>query len=52
MSIFLTGKELENPIYGIIWGTESTLMIVSPYIKLDEYFKELFDKHQNNPKIH
>lgn len=52
MSKFLTGKELEDAIYDIIWETENTLMIVSPFIKLDDYFKELFDKHENNPKIH
>lgn len=52
MSKFLTGKELEDAVYNIIWETENILMIVSPYIKLDEYFKKLFDKHENNPKIH
>ncbi|RDY58790.1 phospholipase D family protein [Flagellimonas nanhaiensis] len=52
MSKFLTGKELEDTIYDIIWETENTLMIVSPFIKLDDYFKKLFDKHDNNPKIH
>jgi hypothetical protein len=26
-------------------------VIVSPYIKLDDYFKKLFDKHANNPKL-
>ncbi len=52
MSKFITGKELEDAIYNIIWDTERVLLIVSPYIKLDDYFKELFEKHQNNPKIH
>lgn len=52
MSKFLTGKDLEDAIYDIIWETEQTLMIVSPFIKLDDYFKRLFDKHENNPKIH
>lgn len=52
MSKFITGKELEHAIYNIIWETERVLLIVSPYIKLDNYFKQLFDKHQNNPKIH
>lgn len=52
MSKFLTGKQLEEAIYNIIWETERVLMIVSPYIKLDEYFKKLFDNHKNNPKIH
>jgi len=52
MSKFITGKELEDTIYDTIWETESKLLIVSPYIKLDDYFKKLFDKHENNPKIH
>lgn len=52
MSKFLTGKDLEDAVYDIIWDTENILMIVSPYIKLDDYFKKLFDKHENNPKIH
>ena len=51
MSKFITGKELEEAIYNTIWETESRLLIVSPFIKLDDYFKELFDKHENNPKI-
>jgi len=52
MSKFITGKDLEDAIYNIIWETENQLVIVSPFIKLDDYFKELFDKHENNPKIH
>ncbi|MFC7444781.1 phospholipase D family protein [Mesoflavibacter profundi] len=52
MSKFLTGKDLDDAICDIIWDTERTLLIVSPYIKLDDYFKKLFDKHENNPKIH
>lgn len=52
MAKFVTGKDLEKVIYDIIWDAEETLLIVSPYIKLDKYFKELFDKHVNNPKIH
>jgi len=52
MSKFLTGKKLENAIYDIIWEAKNTLLIVSPFIKLDDYFKELFNKHSKNPKIH
>jgi hypothetical protein len=52
MANFITGKELEEAIYNIIWKAQQTLMIVSPYIKLDDYFKKLFDKHANNPKLH
>lgn len=52
MSKFITGQELEKVVYDIIWDAQDTLLIVSPYIKLDDYFKRLFDKHVNNPKLH
>lgn len=52
MAKFITGKDLEDAVYNIIWDAQQTLLIVSPYIKLDKYFKSLFDKHENNPKIH
>ncbi len=52
MAKFITGKDLEKVVYDIIWEAEDTLLIVSPFIKLDDYFKKLFDKHMNNPKIH
>ncbi len=51
MSKFITGKELENAVYNIIWEAERSLLIVSPYIKLDDYFKRLFLKHLSNPKL-
>lgn len=52
MSKFITGKELEDAVYNIIWDAEKFLLIVSPYIKLDDYFKKLFDKHKDLPKVH
>jgi hypothetical protein len=52
MTKFLTGQDLEKVIYDIIWEAEDTLLIVSPYIRLDDYFKKLFDKHVYNPKVH
>lgn len=52
MSKFIYGKHLEDTIYDIIWNAEMTLLIVSPFIKLDDYFKKLFLNHINNPKIH
>jgi hypothetical protein len=52
MAKFLTGKDLENEVYNIIWSAKETLLIVSPYIQLDEYFKKIFDNHLNNPKLH
>lgn len=51
MSKFLTGDDLENVVYDIIWDAEQTLLIVSPFIKLDDYFKNLFKKHKDNPKL-
>ncbi|RKS53796.1 hypothetical protein BC962_2053 [Gillisia mitskevichiae] len=52
MSKFLTGEKLSEEVYNIIWDAESTLLIVSPYIKLGKYFKELFDHHLHNHKLH
>lgn len=52
MSKFITGKELENAVYNIIWDAKQVLLIVSPFIKLDDYFKKLFNNHVNNPKLH
>ena len=46
MTKFLTGQELEDAIYDIIWDAKKTLLIVSPFIKLDDYFKKLFHKHK------
>jgi hypothetical protein len=51
MSKFITGKELEKAVYDIIWYAEETLLIVSPYIKLSDYFKSLFDNLMNNQKV-
>jgi len=52
MTKFITGESLENAVYEIIWKAKSNLLIVSPFIKLDDYFKRLFDNHINNPKLH
>lgn len=52
MTKFITGENLENAVYEIIWKAKKNLLIVSPYIKLDDYFKRLFDNHINNPKLH
>ncbi len=51
MSKFITSKELGDAVYNIIWNAEKTLLILSPYIKLDKYFKELFEKHKSNPEL-
>ena len=52
MTKFITGQDLEKAIYDIIWEAEDTLLIVSPYIRLDDYFKKLFEKHIYNPRVH
>lgn len=52
MTKFITGQELEKVVYDIIWDAEDIILIVSPFIKLDDYFKKLFDKHANNHKVH
>lgn len=52
MGKFITGENLENAVYEIIWEAKTNLLIVSPFIKLDDYFKSLFDNHINNPKLH
>lgn len=52
MSKFITGKDLVNVIDDIIWEAKETLLLVSPYIKLDNYFKNLFNKHKHNHSLH
>jgi hypothetical protein len=52
MTKFITGKDLSDAVYDIIWNAQKTLLIVSPFIKLDSYFREIFDNHIHNPKIH
>jgi hypothetical protein len=52
MSNFLTGKDLNDSIYDIIWNATKNLVIVSPFIKLDHYFKEIFSHHKHNHKLH
>lgn len=51
MSKFLTGSSLVDAIDAIIWEAQKTLLIVSPYIKLDDHFKKLFNKHKENHEL-
>lgn len=51
MAKFYTGKELTDFIYDIIWNAENQLLIVSPFIKLDEYFKEMFENHKHRHNL-
>lgn len=52
MSKFITGNELNSTIRDIIWEAQKSLIIVSPFINLGSHFKELFDKHEHNHKLH
>lgn len=50
---FLTGKELSEKIYDTIYNSEKYLLILSPFIQLDTYFKdEVFKTHINNSIVH
>ncbi|MDU8886320.1 phospholipase D family protein [Yeosuana sp. MJ-SS3] len=53
MAKFITGEALAEEVYDIIFKAKKQLLIVSPYIKLDDYFrKELFKIHKKNSEIH
>lgn len=50
---FLTGKELEDEIYNMIFYAERELVILSPYINIEKYFKnDIFKTHLNNSNLH
>ncbi|WP_047547422.1 phospholipase D family protein [Psychroserpens sp. Hel_I_66] len=52
MSTFLTGDSLNNAIDGIITNAKKFIIITSPYIKLDDHFKERFNLIKNDPSIY
>ena len=53
MARFITGEKLSEQVYDIIFNARKQLLIVSPYIKLDDYFKkEVFNRHKTNPELH
>lgn len=52
MAEFLSGDRLSQEVYDIIFEAQKQLLILSPYIKLDDYFKKaVFDKHKSNPEL-
>ncbi|MFS4484161.1 hypothetical protein ACKGJY_14175 [Hyunsoonleella sp. 2307UL5-6] len=51
MSTFLTGEALENKLTDIIWNAKKYVVIISPFIKLDNHTTKIFDKLKSNPKI-
>lgn len=52
MAKFITGEELENAIVSVIRGAKEILVIVSPFIKLDDYFIDIFKPHITNSQLH
>ena len=52
MSTFLTGDKLNDAIDSIIENAKKCLYITSPYIKLDDHFKERFNLIKNDPNIY
>lgn len=51
MSSFLTGRELENKLTDIIWNAKKYIIIVSPFIKLDNHIKEILEKVKSTHEI-
>lgn len=53
MAKFITGKQLTDELCAILREAKKQLLIVSPYIKLDDYFKnELFNRLKGNSSLH
>lgn len=52
MSKFLTGKILEEKLTDIIWNAKKYVVIVSPFIKLDNHVKSIFDKIKATHEVH
>lgn len=51
MSKFVTGKDLASVVYNILFEAKEKLVLVSPYIKLDAYFRQILDQHARNPQL-
>jgi hypothetical protein len=51
MPQFYTGKELANKLTDIIWNAKKELLILSPFIHLDDYCKEVFKNYKHDPEL-
>ena len=51
MSKFLTGKELSEKLTDIIWDAKKYVVIISPFIKLDDHVRSIFDKIKSGHEI-
>lgn len=52
MSKFLTGQPLEEKLTDIIWNAKKYVVIVSPFIKLDNHVRSIFDKIKATHETH
>lgn len=52
MSTFLTEDELNNAIDDVITNAKKFIVITSPFIKLDDHYKERFNLIKKNPNIY
>tara|TARA_R110002095_G_C4217942_1_gene236723 strand:- start:45 stop:938 length:894 start_codon:yes stop_codon:yes gene_type:complete len=51
MSKFLTGRELESKLTDIIWNAKRYILIISPFIKLDDHIKKVFNDRNNKHDV-
>lgn len=51
MAEFITEKQLDDKLTDIIWNAKKELIILSPFIRLDDYCKSIFKKLKNNPEL-
>ena len=51
MSRFLTGKALEEKLTDIVWNAKKYVLVMSPFIRLDNYVKSVFDKIKSGHEV-
>ncbi|SFZ94624.1 hypothetical protein SAMN05428642_104286 [Flaviramulus basaltis] len=51
MTKFLTGRELEGKLTDIIWNAKKYILIISPFIKLDDHIKKVFNDRNNKHDV-
>jgi len=51
MSTFLTGKALEEKLTDIIWNAKKYVIVMSPFISLDNHVKSVFDKVKSGHEV-
>ena len=51
MAQFYTGEALADKLYDIIWNAKKELLILSPFIHLDDYCKEVFKNYKHDPEL-